>query len=317
MSYTLYNKMYRSPTDLISSLESKGLKVNDIHKALSFINQINYYRFKIYLLPFFDQINNVYLADASFEDGVSLYRFDDALRNLLFSVIGRIEVKLRTRLDQVITADNHSPFWYLDDSFFISHKLGQINRFRSQLAASFQQSRDDFSTHFKANYFNDTNPNFKQLPPFWVLTELSTFGNIRAIYQSIEIKRFKGANNTNKLNSLAQEFGAKNLSELNNWIDLIRDVRNRCAHHSRVWNCNYREPRQISSLLSPLYQPSRRNRLYLFVALLHKIDNALHLDINMKASLLVLLNKYPAAQNKIHSAGFPLHWEDDLFWQSK
>jgi len=48
--------------------------------------------------------------------------------------------------------------------------------------------------------------------------------------------------NKNVLDNLSQAFGAKNLKELNSWLKLIRDVRNRVAHHSRVWNCNYREP---------------------------------------------------------------------------
>ncbi len=314
MSYSLYQKPYVSPTDLIGHMQSKGLIINDLSKAIDFLQNINYYRFKIYLTPFWEHTNTQYKQGSSFENGVELYRFDDHLRNILFSIIGRLEIKLRSRLDQIVTEKTSNPFWYLDNQLFTTNKIGQINGLRTQLATSFQNSRDEFSLHFQKNYFNNTNHAFKQLPPFWVIAELTTFGNILALYKAIDKNKFKGPGNTNHLDSLSHEFGAKNLKELNNWLDLVRDVRNRCAHHSRVWNCNYREPSRVSTLLSGQLQPAHANRLYLFVALLHIMDKKLNLGIDIKNPITILLNQYPIARSKISSAGFPQAWETDPFW---
>lgn len=208
------------------------------------------------------------------------------------------------------TSHTNNPFWYLDDSNF---RLN-IDGFRTRLASSFQRSKDEFSKHYKNNYFNDVNPNFKQLPPFWIAAELTTFGDIRALYNSVNKTAFVEMHNSNKLDTLAREFGANNLGQLNNWIDLIRDVRNRCAHHSRVWNCNYREPKGVLNKLSASHKPAHQNRIYLFAALLHIMDKHLQLNIDIKKPIQDLFVKYPAAQIKSISAGFPIHWSSDAFW---
>ncbi|TXJ05114.1 MAG: Abi family protein [Acinetobacter sp.] len=312
MTYVLYNKPYKTPADLIVHMQNKGLQINNIPDAEKLLSFINYYRFKIYLFPFLDHSTSRYHQGTVLENGIQLYRFDDELRGVLFSVIGRIEIKLRTRLDQVVTSHTNNPFWYLKDTLFMKSNLSQMNSFRSSLAAAFQQSKAEFCAHYKKYYFNDTNSNFKQLPPFWTLAELTTFGNVKTLYSSLDKSQFQGGQNSNKLNSLAHEFGATNLAQLNNWINLIRDVRNRCAHHSRVWNCNYPEPKNISPLLS--IPAAHQNRLYLFVAMLHKIDKTLALSIDVKDPLLQLFNKYPAANNLKHSMGFPNSWETDQFW---
>ncbi len=313
MSYQLYDKPYKTPSDLVTHLMNKGLAIADRPSAEALLGRVSYYRFKIYLLPFLDSNTGQYAQGSTIQDGIDLYRFDDALRDMLFSIIGRLEIKLRSRLDHVVTAHTQNPFWYLDDNLFSN--TSAIGRAREQFASSFQDSKTEFSIHYKKRcYYNDTNPNFKQLPPFWVIAELATFGNIQAIYGALNKPSFNGAHNSNTLDSLSHEFGAKNLKELNNWMNLIRDVRNRCAHHSRVWNCNYREPSTIRNLLSHQYLPAHQNRLYFFIALLHHVSKTLQIDFNLKQDILDLFIKHPASNAKKNSAGFPDFWENDPFW---
>jgi abortive infection bacteriophage resistance protein len=312
MSYGVYNKPYLTPNQIIGHLEGYGLTVGDKPKAEAFLQDINYYRFKIYLRPLFDHQGGNFQAGSTFEQGVEIYRFDDALRDELFSIIGRIEIKLRSKLDQLLNAHTSTPFWYLSDSVFTSE--GSVRGVRNQLASAFQNSKDEFSLHFKDNYFNDTNPNFKQLPPFWVIGELMTFGNTQSIYGALKKSEFALQNNQNKLDQLANEFGANNLKTLNNWISSIKEIRNRCAHHSRVWNSNCRTPSTIISSLSPNHQPKKLNRVYPFVALMHKMDKALGLDVGMRQKLIDLFDKYPAAKSKSASGGFPVDWHQDPYW---
>ena len=310
MPYQIYNKPYCSPQDLITHLENHGLTVGNRPEAEKFLSDINYYRFKIYLRPYLNLANNQFHAGATFQNGIELYRFDDELRDILFSLIGRIEIKLRSKLDQVVTSHTQNPFWYLDDSLFANKP--KINGLRATVSSLFQNSRDDFSNHFKQNYYNDINPNFKHLPPFWMAGELTTFGNVVNLYSAIDKAPFAGPQNSNKLDDLAREFGARNLRELNNWISLIKDVRNRCAHHSRVWNANLREPSNVTNQLS--INPAHPNRLYQFIALVHKISSTIDMNINIKDMMLTLFAKYPAAVSKENSAGFPNNWQTDPYW---
>lgn len=285
------------------------MAIPDHNLALKTLQNISYFRFKIYLTPFYDVTAGRYEPGASFSSGVDVYRFDEELRGFLFSVISRIEIKLRTKIDQVVTNYTGDPFWYLDDSLFTK----DLNFVRAGLASQFQQSKIPFAVHFKSNYYNSTNPDFKQLPPFWTVSELMTFGNIKSIYSSLDKTKFGTAPN-NKLDGLAKEFGAKNLKTINNWINLIRDVRNVCAHHNRAWNSNYREPAEITGLFSPAHPPSHSNRIYHFIGLLHVISRNLGLDIQVKNTILGLANKYPSVTAKLNSAGFPANWDSDPFW---
>lgn len=310
MPYQLYNKPFCAPQDLITHIENQGLIIQDKPVAESFLSNINYYRFKIYLRPFFNQANNQFHAGTTFENGVELYRFDDELRDILFSFIGRIEIKLRSKLDQLVTNETQNPFWYLDDNSFAN--ANSVIGLRNILASQFQNSIDDFSTHYKQNYFNDTNHSFKQLPPFWMIGELTTFGNVVTLYKSVDKTIFNDQPNPNKLDILAREFGAKNLKQLNDWIRAIKDVRNRCAHHSRVWNANYREPSGILNMLN--IPPAHSNRLYLFIALCQKMAQSLSMDFDVKTLVLELFNKYPSASAKANSAGFPNNWQTDPYW---
>ncbi|OCH47001.1 Abi family protein [Aliivibrio fischeri] len=314
MPYRLYDKAYQSPQDLVLYMQAKGLTVGNVQNAETFLENVNYYRFKVYLWSFLDATQSSYVANSSFEEGVELYRFDEELRSFIFSIICRIEIKLRSKLDQVVASHANNPFWYLDNALFIPSKIYSMDGVRASLSSYFQQSKDDFSNHFKGNYYNDTNDHFKQLPPFWVVTELATFGQIRTIYSSIEKSQFQGGQNTNKLNSLAHEFGARNFVELNNWITAIRDVRNRCAHHSRVWNANHRQARGILNQLDSQYAPTNSNKIYLFCVLLKIIDDKLDMNFDVKGNLQRLFVKYPTASVKAHSAGFPQNWHLDGVW---
>ncbi|WP_206597710.1 Abi family protein [Pseudomonas parafulva] len=277
--------------------------------AVQALGNIGYFRFKIYLTPFFDDVTQRYEPGATFENGLEVYRFDEDLRGYLLSVISRIEVKLRTKIDQVATGHTRNPFWYLDDALFTS----DLNSLRGLLASQFQNSKIPFAIHFKSNYFNTTNPNFKQMPPFWMISELATLGNIKTIYSAINKSGFGVAPN-NKLDALAGEFGAKNLKALNGWITLLRDVRNVCAHHNRAWNSNYRQPSDIVNLLSVHHQPSNPNRIYLVLALLHVMSKNLSLGVDIRHTVQSLINKYPSVQTKLNSAGFPNGWDVDPFW---
>ncbi|HBL6083081.1 TPA: Abi family protein, partial [Enterobacter hormaechei] len=107
MPTTLYSKPYRTPADLINDLKSKKLEFLDEAEAENTLSQISYYHFKIYLHPLLDPASpggKHYRKDEYFEYGVELYRFDEKLRVLLFGVIARLEVKLRSRLDHTLSA---------------------------------------------------------------------------------------------------------------------------------------------------------------------------------------------------------------------
>jgi abortive infection bacteriophage resistance protein len=304
--YSLYLKPYKNPTDLIIKLKSQNLIISDEPKASVILSKINYFRFKIYLRPFLDIAIKQFRANSKFEDAYQLYSFDEELKNILFSIISQIEINLRTKLDQYVTSYTNNPFWYLDNQYFSNESKNFTTKV--SLKNEFLRSQDDFTLHYKENYVNDVCNDFKEMPPFWIISELSTFGNILAIFEAIDKKPFILPHNKNVLDELSQEFGAKNLKELNSWLKLIRDVRNRTAHHSRVWNCNYREPHGIRQSLSVSLQPSQPNKIYLFFIILETLHQKQIVEKDIKTEIKILLKKYPTTQRFINSMGIPQGW---------
>ncbi|HDZ8843153.1 TPA: Abi family protein [Aeromonas dhakensis] len=314
MPYIVYNKPYQHPQQQIASLQRKGLKFQNLATAERFLETVNYYRFKVYLHPYLLSCGKLFKSNSYFEDGVQLYRFDEEIRVYLLKLICRIEVKLRTRLDQVITNAQNEPYWYLIDSNFQSTMLyTKVSGFRQTIANSFITCREDYAVHFKNNYYNDKSAAYKFLPPFWVAAELTTFGNILNIYASLDKTAFQVTPRKNYLDDLSKEFGATNLKTLNLWLKSIRDIRNRCAHHNRVWSCNYRAPSNILPLLS--INPTNNNRLYSTLAMFNVIVKALGLDEAIRRDVFYIIKKYPAVKRHLWIAGFPTNWFFDRFWR--
>jgi len=321
-----YTRLYTVPKNIILHLEEKGLVIEDKGKAEKTLQNINYYRFKIYLRPFLNTSLGKFNNKASFEKAYQLYRFDDELRSILFSLIGRIEVKIRTRLDQTITGHTSNPFWYLDSKNFSTNATDHRPAFNEK----FTKSTDDFVKHYKKNYKspNDISVFHQNMPPFWIMAELTTFGDIVSLFSSLDKDLFSTGKYTNKLDTLAQEFGASSLDIFNSWLESLRETRNRCAHHSRVWNRNCFEAKGIQGKRSKfnLNLPSeseeradnptlgRRNKFYSALFVIYQVSKNLDIDRNIKDEFLELLEKHPEMKKHIHFAGFPSDWQSLKAW---
>lgn len=158
------------------------------------------------------------------------------------------------------------------------------------------------------------------------MAELTTFGNIVNLFKSLDKDKFPKDKFTNKLDILSQEFGAPSLDIFNSWLESLRETRNRCAHHSRVWNRNCFDAKGIQSKKSKfnLNLPSdstvtltsgRRNRFYTAMFVIFQVSKNLDIDRNIKKDFLELLEKYPKVKTHLHSAGFPSDWENLKAWK--
>lgn len=321
MAYTLYNKPYQSPQQLIATLQSKNIFFSNIPAAEKILSEINYYKFKMYLHPFLDPTQpKKYYVGTKFEDALELYRFDDKLRDILFSIIGRIEIKLKTKLDRKISSftNANSPtndiFWYLNFDYYKSRNKKEIASLLNKLNSTFISSKEAYVEHYKSHYYNDSSDNYKLMPPFWIISELMTLGDIAKFYDFLNISKFDIHNpRSNKLEQLANEFGASSVSSLVSWVYAIRDIRNRCAHHSRLWNTIIREPGEIVLMLT--HSSTFSNRIYLSLVMMHIMIKALNITgIDLKQNLLDLENEFPIFKVLNSSAGFPPNWDTDPIW---
>ena len=100
-----YSKTCTLPQDLVPLLKKRGLIIADEHRTISYLANIGYFRLSAYLHPLLDmpKENHIYKSGATFDMALDMYRFDRKLRILLFNEIEKIEVAIRSTMNNLIS----------------------------------------------------------------------------------------------------------------------------------------------------------------------------------------------------------------------
>lgn len=312
-----YNKKYLTSKEICEKLQAQGLLIDDINQAKQELERCSYYRFKAYLSPFKDNNAKKYNPNSHFEQGLDLYAFDSELRTYLFGIIEKIEIGVRSALDQWVTTQTANSFWYLDLSLFSRQE--ELVKMLSQLKSMLANSREEYAIHFRDKYYNSYSQEFRDLPPGWVALELMTFGNIDNLMRNFK----KESIQTLKLNRFAKQLKIDSYAYLTNWMGSIRQVRNACGHHNRLFNRNLASPSGIKGSLNTKIQlvltrsvegrqqREQLNRLYTNICAIQKICQGLGHNEKIGPFMINLFNKYPTANLFRESMGFPEKWIEE------
>ncbi len=208
-----------------------NIHVNDKQKVLHYLKHCNYYKLRGYWL-YYEKKG----IQASFEDVINLYEFDKALRDLLLSYLEKIESSIKSVFANYLTTTYNNPHIHLDASIFDNpkyHKEG-IER----LQESFIKGDELYINHFKERYD-------EKLPPLWVCVEFMTFGELSKWIRNLNIHDTK---------QIAKTYNIKSPRVFSSILYHLTEVRNRCAHHSRIWNHSFIHrfeiPKKYKKLLS-------------------------------------------------------------------
>ena len=201
---------------LIQKLKEKKVVITDDKVANRLINLVNYYRLKGYLLPYTVKGKKECFKPIPVEQLEAIYEFDSDLRNLVSNAVEDIEVYLRDAI-----------------SYYHAHKFGSDGYLNSQnynkdhnhiiFVKKIEQcisenSRSLVVKHHREKY----NGQF----PIWVIIEYFSIGMISYFYKDMK--------NHDKAN-IAKELYGVNYQVLESWMRCLTDLRNRCAHYSRLY----------------------------------------------------------------------------------
>lgn len=315
----IYKKPQFNAAQLCNKLRLQGLKIHSESAAQDVLNRCSYYRFKAYLRPFLlDVQRKTYKDDSSFENAKELYLFDGKLRCLLFEFIQKIEIAIRSRLDYWITSVGKNPYWYLDFSIF-NDSADPRSKYRKtidKVKTYFYNSNEEFAKHFKYNYRNDFSQEYSGLPPAWVAIELMTFGNVTELMANINTS----SRHSLKMKRFASKMaGVPDFNTLLNWLDGIKDIRNICCHHSRLFNRNivaFKGIQKYIDLLDIVIDGNnirRHNRIYGAVASIQILLNNIGYE-KIGPKIKKLFEEFPIAKKQMDSMGFPVDWENNLLF---
>jgi len=131
-------------------LQQRGLVVEDRHRALHYLSQLNYYRLGAYWLPFeSDHKAHEFQSGTTFDQVLNLYIFDRELRLLVLDALERIEVSVRAAWAYHM-AHTYGPHCHLNRELFKAHWRYDNNR--QKLEKAVRHSQETFIRHLQQQY---------------------------------------------------------------------------------------------------------------------------------------------------------------------
>lgn len=286
----------------VEQLARRGMTVRDRERACHLLHNINYYRLRAYWLP--DEVPSACPGDHAFREGtdfdeiVDLYSFDRKLRLLVMDAIERVEVSLRTRWAHVL-ALRHGPHAYLDPALF--RNATQHGKCVQRLREEFERSHETFVLHYRKTY---TEP---ELPPFWGICELLSFGQLSLWFQNLK----DGADRV----EIARLYGVDE-QIIKSFAHHLTYVRNVCAHHSRLWNREMTIGMKVPSKpewLGGAFNTEMPKRIYNTLVMLSYMLGIISPTSSWRKQLSALLDEHPRIDQG--AMGFPSAWRESPIWE--
>lgn len=297
----------------------------DLNKARMCLERVGYYRLSAYWYPFRQHQaqaglgaqaarQDAFVPGTSFDDVLQFYIFDKELRVCLLDALERIEIALRANIADLLGARNkwaHRDASELHGNFTKkpSKRNPQLTKHADWLLEqdrNFDRSREDFALHYRNKYAPP--------PPIWVAKEVWDWGMLSHFFSGMKY---------NDKNTIATLY-APQLSgeELASWIHAMNDVRNICAHHSRLWNRGLKVEPKLPR--GPIIQELNHingvtlslNRLYgvliVMIFLLRKLHPSTQWHTRLRDLVRLKAPTHPIID--FRSAGFPVDWDQQHIW---
>lgn len=220
-----YDKPAKTLQEQAEILLSRGL-VADKDRLIAVLGQINYYRLSTYLYTYRDG-SDAFVPGTRLEHIIRLYEFDHTLRMLLLDAIEGVEILVRTNLAYHF-ALKHGPFDWTRPELFpgFNPAYDDFGRWQDKLAEQTRRSREQKSSEDTVTHFFGKYGDSHDRLPVWMLIEIMDFGATLSFYRGVEPSIRKDvANALNQPEELVLS-----------WLLSLNTVRNRCAHHARLWN---------------------------------------------------------------------------------
>lgn len=296
-------KCFNTPTltieEQIKLLQQKGLHIVSETSSAHWLSHVSYFRLKHYTNKFKEALTRNFVPNVNFDQVINLYLFDRDLKFILFDAIETIEISIKTLISNSM-ANKFGAHWYMDRSNFLP--AFDFDDFLHFIEGEVKDTDEASIKQYRRYY--DTPP----LPPCWMIMEIISFGRISKMFEHLGARDIK-----------LKICGDFNLPDtiLNNWLHCINQLRNRCAHHSRIV---YR------SMAKTIIFPSRRkhrfidgvddidvNSLYATVCCMLHLINKIQPDSKFKSNLLRLIDINPEIDYSY--IGFTTDWRNETIWQ--
>lgn len=291
-----YQKPFLSYVEQLALLKERGLIIEDENKAIHLLEKISYYRLSGYWYSLLDNFEeHIFKEGASFNIAFQLYCFDKNLRTLFLSEIEKIEVAIRSKMIHVL-AESFGPFWIEKSDLFPNRE--NYDFIMETVTKEYKRSEEKFIDAFKLKYSND-------LPPCWMLLEVTSFGTLSLIY-----KNLKGGKSKRQI---AGMFGLDDTT-FESWLHSLVYVRNICAHHGRLWNRALKVRPKIATTANTWLESEEvtNSRIFYFASVLVYMLNVINPKHTFRMRFLSLIRVNTNLD--YNRMGFHDNWESEPLW---
>ena len=215
-------KKFCSFDEQLENIKKKGFRISDPRKCMSFLKRNSYYSCSAYF-HCLELKSNDGILDLDFESVMKIYEFDSKVRNLIFYAVEEIENYLKNQLSY-FHAEKYGALGYLKKENF-NDKYHDHEKFTNMIAKhKLKNCRNDIIKHHNKNYDGNV--------PIWVIVNFFTIGELVHFYKDMKT--------SDKKDFLKNHIGLPNsFKYFDSWLKCITDVRNRCAHYSRLYFFNF------------------------------------------------------------------------------
>jgi len=295
-----YSKTCTLPQELLPLLKQRGLAIYNEQKAVSYLSNIGYFRLSAYFYPLLKEpkTEHLYKDGATFDKAMDMYRFDRKLRLLLFNEIEKIEVAIRSTMNNLISKELNDVFWMTDSKHFANPTT--FNRHYSLIQTELNKSNEEFIIHFRETYENP-------FPPAWMISEIIPFGTLCGLFNNLRYK---------SLRKIVANYFGLSVPVFSSWIVSLVSLRNLCGHHNRTWNReNPLIPAPLKSPAFPWIDDSKIDgkRIYFRICIIKHLLFTVSPNNTFTQKLKSLLAEYPTVD--IRAMGFPADWESEPLWK--
>ncbi len=300
-----YNKPFLTYGEQIARLEERGIIIDSREQAISFLRNVNYYKFSGYTLFFEKRDNNnnlervhQYQKGLKISDIIDLYIFDKNLRFLVWKALNDIEVSVKTRFAHIIASEKGAFALHEEKNFINKEDFLAVEE---ELCKAIETNKKETFVRHHIKKYGDID-----CFPIWKITEILTFGAVSKIYSDLSL---------DLQDKISKDCGLT-IRAYKTWVHSFVLVRNICAHNARLWNREMSIYPYLFSDWQFLKNMSKRIGPVLFcikeMQRKHNIENSV-----WKKEIENLINKFNCSYREkfLQAIGLFEGWEKSELWK--
>lgn len=299
-----FEKLALSLDQQLAKLRSRGLVIEDEASALHCLRHVGYYRLSAYALV----LQRSHTPGKPFQTGttldqlIDLYRFDRELRLHVLDAIERVEVAIRSAINNELNL-TQGPHWFMDaahfhaefDHYQFINELRQEYHLPATGSIPARPHPEVFINHYYKKYGDPS------LPPSWMIFETFSLGTVSRMFRNLASRSLR--------QQIARPFDVDE-SILRGWLHTLTYVRNLCAHHARLWNRRL----VIKSTVAHKHASVllKGDSMYATAVVLYDLLRQIAPETHWHLRLRDLIGRYPSLP--LSAMGFPQDWQRNPFW---